>query len=94
MAVLEVSSGRLRESFYNSIWLENKTVIFKVIAYEKVNSSPIFPSLVFKRDYYALRENNKIFVVGNFHLVLGILARQTAKQSYILHALQTSRPRL
>ena len=49
MAVLEVSTGRLRESFYNSIWLENKTVIFKVIAYEKVNSSPIFPSLVFTR---------------------------------------------
>ena len=77
----------------------NNTVIFKVIAYEKVNSSPIFPSLVSKRDdYYALHdklhENHKIFVGGNFHFVLGILARQTAERSYILHALQTSRPRL
>ena len=30
-----LSSGRLRESFWNSIWLRNKTVICKVVAYEK-----------------------------------------------------------
>ena len=28
-----LSSGRLRESFWNSIWLRNKTVIYKVVAY-------------------------------------------------------------
>ena len=28
-------SGRLRESFKNGIWLTNKTVFFKVVAYEK-----------------------------------------------------------
>ena len=28
-------SGRLRESFWNSVWLRNKTVVCKVVAYEK-----------------------------------------------------------
>ena len=28
-----VSSGRLQERFWNSIWLRNKTVIYKVVAY-------------------------------------------------------------
>ena len=30
-----VGSGRLRESFWNSVWLRNKRIICEVVAYER-----------------------------------------------------------